>query len=155
MKKTSMILANWNNVQYSGTMYNEQYSGESSHTAERKILHCHSTNSELNQYPPNLMESLWFILMSTRRDKNDLEENPDESPGFKTFWIKFPVRKKYCCIILANHWQSNYPLIIHVYHRNTDVTCFCSLPNSIFWSFYTGVYDYTYCKAVEIQTHHI
>lgn len=50
------------------------YSGESSHTAETKILHFHSANSELNDYPPNLMESLWFILMSTRRDESDLEK---------------------------------------------------------------------------------
>lgn len=35
-----------------------KYSGESSHTAETKILHFHSANSELNEYPPNLMESL-------------------------------------------------------------------------------------------------
>lgn len=50
-----------------GTMY----SGESSHTAETKTSHFHCANSE---YPPNLMESLWFTLMSTRRNRSVLEK---------------------------------------------------------------------------------
>lgn len=47
------------------------YSGESSPTAETKTIHFHSANLE---YPANLMETLWFILMSTRRDRSVLEK---------------------------------------------------------------------------------
>lgn len=43
------------------------YSGEPSHTAETKILHLHRVNGERNEYLDNLIESLWFILMSTRK----------------------------------------------------------------------------------------
>ena len=50
------------------------YSGAAFRTAETKILHFHSASSELNKYPPNSMESVWFISMSTRRDESDLEK---------------------------------------------------------------------------------